>query len=203
MRQVDELIESDETFLTLDSLDEEAADSDESGYVEAPPKSLLGQEDVKDSVEKYEDSSVEMTDGADDDTTKTPMTTTTTIEDQNELSRTDNGPQDEKKPMTPLDRCNQHQDTEETTTNNNQKFKDREKVDFIKGPISETIKKLANASLRSSKSLEISTSTCLKALNNLKSSKSFDSSRSNVEHDEESPSLHQRKQLLAQHGVTV
>ena len=189
MRQVEELLESDETFLTLDSLDEEEADSDESGYVEAPPKSLLSQEDTKDSsLEKY--------DVAIDHVTEAPEKNPPIINDDLfDRSRIENNPKEDQQQQQ------QQQDTEEAP-NNNQKFKDREKVDFIKCPISETIKKLANASLRSSKSLEISTNNCLKALNNLKSSKSFDGSRT-IDHDEESPSLHQRKQLLAQQGVTV
>lgn len=112
-------------FHTLGSLDEEEADSDESGYVEASPKSS----------------------GA-------------------------------------------HQKDEQTTRDNEQQQQQQlpqqnEPADFIKCPISETIKKLANASLRSSKPMRMmpNAGTCLD--------------------DGESPSLMQRKRLLAQHGVTV
>lgn len=210
MRQVDKLIESEETtFLTLDSLDEEEADSDESGYVEAPPKSLLSQEEVgKESEEPYDsidaktsvDNVAIMVEETSIISAKIPITKT---QEDCKIKRAINeyNSMDEKSSNSPSEKC-LNQDKTDDTTNNNQKIKDREKVDFIKCPISETIKKLANASLRSSKSLEISTSTCLKALNNLKTSKSFDSTR-HVENEEESPSLHQRKQLLAQQGVKV
>ncbi|XP_043269944.1 general transcriptional corepressor trfA isoform X2 [Venturia canescens] len=211
MRQVDkQLIESEETtFLTLDSLDEEEADSDESGYVEAPPKSLLGQEEVgKESEETYD--SIDNKTNVDnvpkiveESSIITSKIVVANAPEDRKLERTikEYNSIDEKSSNLPLDKC-PHQDKTDDSMNNNQKIKDREKVDFIKCPISETIKKLANASLRSSKSLEISTTTCLKALNNLKTSKSFDSTR-HVENEEESPSLHQRKQLLAQQGVKV
>ncbi|KOX68092.1 Protein FAM43A [Melipona quadrifasciata] len=62
-RMSHDLLQNDESpFLTLDSLDEEV-DSDESGYVEAPPKSLLSQDDRKDeeesnnNVESHQDQS--------------------------------------------------------------------------------------------------------------------------------------------------
>ncbi|XP_058799266.1 uncharacterized protein LOC131668829 [Phymastichus coffea] len=102
-------------FHTLGSLDEEEADSDESGYVEASPKTS-SQKEVEGTRKEVE---------------------------QND------------------------------------------RAEFIKCPISETIKKLANASLRSSKPIRVipTAGTCLD--------------------DGESPSLLQRKRLLAQHGVTV
>lgn len=160
----------DEPFLTLDSLDEEA-DSDESGYVEAPPKALIDQVDGKGS----------------------PTSATDKIDDENKLQATE------------IKLIHETEATQPECPDTNSRFRDREKdkVDFIKCPISETIKKLANASLRSSKSFDISTSNCLnKALNNLKQTKPSDGVRT-IEVSEESPSLMQRKQLLAQHGVTV
>ncbi|XP_011300347.1 uncharacterized protein [Fopius arisanus] len=167
MDQGDELLEGEESFLTLDSLDEEEADSDESGYVEAPPNSLLDREAKK---------------SPDPDGT-----------DPQKINQESPGVEDTKEAQE-----------SENTLNPQRCLKDREKVDFIKCPISETIKKLANASLRSSKSLEISTNSCLKALNTLKNSKSFDDTRATgIDYDGESPSLHQRKQLLAQQGVRV
>lgn len=171
MEQVDEILESVESFVILDSLDEEEADSDESGYVEAPPKTLHNnQQDNKNTICKIIDTN---------DTINNELSDKITTEDDKKLIVNDDN------------------------INNLTKFKDREKVDFIKCPISETIKKLANASLRNSKSLEISPSSCLKAFNTFKNSKSFDGTRTNVDYDDQSPSLHQRKQLLAQHGVTV
>lgn len=113
----------DKTKHALSSLDEEdqAADSDESGYVEASPKSSMDHAELK-----------------------------------------------------------SHKVTEESNNND---------AEFIKCPISETIKKLANASLRSSKAIKVSTGACLESLS--------------VSSDTESPSLIQRKRLLAQHGVMV
>lgn len=194
-----EFLQNDETsFLTLDSLDEEAADSDESGYVEAPPKSLLGQDDRKEEeesgnsrLESFKDKSVDaMTlcinakiDNNDSQRTK--------YED----SKTD---KQEKKEILKVEKKDPL-----LVVDDNQRIKERERerADF-KYPISETIKKLATATLRNSKSLDMTSNNCLKVLNNFKTSKSFDS----VTNDEitiESPSLHQRKQLLAQRGVMV
>ncbi|KAL2722642.1 putative E3 ubiquitin-protein ligase bre1 [Vespula squamosa] len=179
------------TFLTLDSLDEEA-DSDESGYVEAPPKSFLGQENNrKEETNKFENSKKELeviVDSKSNDKSEHKDEDTTIekkIDDRKQLDV------DSNDPIHVVD--------------DNQRIKDRERerADFIKCPISETIKKLANASLRSSKSLEISTNSCSKALNNLKTSKSFDGTTRNENVEVESPSLLQRKQLLAQHGVIV
>ncbi|KAH0947048.1 hypothetical protein HN011_001642 [Eciton burchellii] len=191
-----EFLQNEETsFLTLDSLDEEA-DSDESGYVEAPPKSLLGQDDKKEEEESehsrlkpFKDQSESIAcrntkiDGNESQRTNHEDAKT---EEQQEIK----SPKVEKKDSL-------------LVIDDNQRIKDRERerVDF-KYPISETIKKLASASLRSSKSLEMTNNSCLNVLNNFKTSKSFDS----VKKDEvtvESPSLHQRKQLLAQRGVMV
>jgi len=187
-----DFLQNEETsFLTLDSLDEEA-DSDESGYVEAPPKSLLGQDDKKEEEEsehpqlesftnKREDKSESTyrTDGSENQRTK------------HEDSKLDEQGERKTEMKDPL-----------LVVNDNQRIKERERerVDF-KCPISDTIKKLANASLRNSKSLEMASNNCLNVLNNFKTSKSFDS----VKNDEtvDSPSLHQRKQLLAQRGVIV
>ena len=122
-------------FNKLSSLDEEEADSDESGYVEASPKSSMDR------------------------------TSMTTIKPQE--------------------------------TNNNEP-NDDEPAEFIKCPISETIKKLANASLRSSKAMRVSSTSspfCLESLNRI--------NRTDVEVSEPTPSLLQRKRLLAQRGVTV
>lgn len=159
MPQRIDLIYGEEHFLTLGSLDEEA-DSDESGYVEAPPKSLIDQVDGKD-----------------------PLLQVSKVE---EKPKVELPLEKESVPEKEVPR-----DLPPTT---------KEKVDFIKCPISETIKKLANASLRSSKSLDISANNCLKALN-LRSPRP--EGVRNLEMNEESPSLLQRKQLLAQHGVTV
>ncbi|XP_063975793.1 uncharacterized protein LOC135161803 [Diachasmimorpha longicaudata] len=173
--QVDELVQSEEPFLRLDSLDEEEADSDESGYVEAPPNSLLARGEAK-----KQHSSCHMS----EETNDAPLKLN---QESLEATKQDGKDKAQESDDINLQKC----------------FKDREKVDFIKCPISETIKKLANASLKSSKSLEISTNSCLKALNTLKS-KSFDDTRATgVDYDGESPSLHQRKQLLAQQGVRV
>jgi len=191
-----EFLQNEETsFLTLDSLDEEA-DSDESGYVEAPPKSLLGQDDKKEEEESehsrlkpFKDQSESIAcrnakiDGNESQRTNHEDAK---MEEQQEIK----SPKMEKKDSL-------------LVVDGNQKIKDRERerVDF-KYPISETIKKLASASLRGSKSLEMTNNSCLNVLNNFKTSKSFDS----VKKDEvtvESPSLHQRKQLLAQRGVMV
>ncbi|XP_003699500.2 uncharacterized protein LOC100883420 isoform X1 [Megachile rotundata] len=169
-RMSEELLQNDESpFLTLDSLDEEV-DSDESGYVEAPPKSLLGPDDRKEDDES--NNNVEVNKG--------PKESQDLLRSKLEASK-------EK-----LEEKKEEEDSKDT----------KEKSDFIKCPISETIKKLANASLKSSKSLEMTTNNCLKALNNLKTSKSFDGVKT-IEIDGESPSLHQRKQLLAQQGVIV
>lgn len=175
MDQADELLEGDESFLILDSLDEEEADSDESGYVEAPPTSLP------------------------DRVGTTPLPIPHVIGDE----KKDVSPEvNQESPDSPDSKDNAQ--ASDAPVHLQRCFKDREKVDFIKCPISETIKKLANASLRSSKSLEISTNSCLKALNSLKNSKSFDDTRAKViDYDGESPSLHQRKQLLALQGVRV
>ncbi|XP_047352900.1 uncharacterized protein LOC124950368 [Vespa velutina] len=187
-----QLSQNDEsTFLTLDSLDEEA-DSDESGYVEAPPKSFLGQEDNrKEESNKFENSKKELdviVDNKSNDKFEQKdenMTIEKKTDDRKQLDV------DSNDPIHVID--------------DNQRIKDRERerAEFIKCPISETIKKLANASLRSSKSLEITTNSCSKALNNLKTSKSFDGTIRTENIEAESPSLLQRKQLLAQHGVIV
>ncbi|XP_015595191.1 uncharacterized protein LOC107267706 [Cephus cinctus] len=184
-----EILEEDE-FFRLDSLDEEA-DSDESGYVEAPPKSLLSQEEPKDPLEKVE--SIE---------TKS-LRTREKVENMLGNSKTPDRKALDQKELQDIQEALCELDSA-VASEDNRRRRDKDK-DFIMCPISETIRKLANASLKSSKSLEISTSTCLKALNNLKTSKSFDSSitKSTLEVHEESPSLHQRKQLLAQQGVTV
>lgn len=187
-----EFLQNEETsFLTLDSLDEEA-DSDESGYVEAPPKSLLGSEDRKEEEENehprlFEDQSKSMT-------TCRNMKT-----DENENQRTKH--EDSKNEQKKIESNKIEKKDSLLVVDDNQRIKERERerTDF-KYPISETIRKLANASLRNSKSLE--NNSCLNVLNNFKTSKLFDSAK----HDEitmESPSLHQRKQLLAQRGVMV
>ncbi|KZC05216.1 Protein FAM43A [Dufourea novaeangliae] len=125
-----ELLQNDESpFLTLDSLDEEV-DSDESGYVEAPPKSLLGQDDRKEEEEA------------------------------------NNGRVDQGQTESP------------------------------------DILRVSKPTIHESPRKRKDSKDCLKALNNLKTSKSFDGVKT-VEMDAESPSLHQRKQLLAQHGVVV
>lgn len=205
-----ELLEEDEFFM-LDSLDEEA-DSDESGYVEAPPKSLLSQSDRKDSLKTFDKEDTIVVD-------EIQRSCQEVIEilggsrrnfEVCEKPRGENsvGKAEDKEKASDME-INQRKKDE------NHRFKDTHRADSrkptagpeeskvaCKCPISETIRKLANASLKGSKSLEISTNSCLKALNTLKSSKSFDGSKS-FDVNDESPSLYQRKQLLAQQGVTV
>ncbi|XP_020720482.1 uncharacterized protein LOC100650891 isoform X2 [Bombus terrestris] len=201
------LLQNDDSpFLTLDSLDEEV-DSDESGYVEAPPKSLLGQDDRKEDEETNNNGRVE----SDQDQTGSPdVLRGSNVE---ESGKTKNDDSKETKDAKDAKDAKEEAEMEEQlveskdsmlTVENNQRIKEkeRERADFIKCPISETIKKLANASLKSSKSLEMTTNNCLKALNNLKTSKSLDGVKP-TEMEGESPSLHQRKQLLAQQGVIV
>lgn len=188
-----DLLQSDETpFLTLDSLDEEV-DSDESGYVEAPPKSLLGQDDPRKEEEEGGDNVERSRQGQEKVLTKS--------EDSKETKNMEV----EEGEVESEEEVETSKDPLLTAVENNQRIKEkeRERSDFIKCPISETIKKLANASLKSSKSLEMTTNNCLKALNNLKTSKSFDGVKAISEMEGESPSLHQRKKLLAQQGVIV
>lgn len=189
-----EFLQNEETsFLTLDSLDEEEADSDESGYVEAPPKSLLGRDDKKEE-EESEHPRLE------------PFTNTR--EDKSEATYRADGSENQrmKHEDSKIDKQEERKAEKKDSllvVNDNQRIKERERerVNF-KYPISETIRKLASASLRNSKSFEMTSNNCLNVLNNFKTSKSFDS----VKNDEitvDSPSLHQRKQLLAQRGVMV
>lgn len=204
-RMSHDLLQNDDTpFLTLDSLDEEV-DSDESGYVEAPPKSLLGQDDRKED-EETNNGRVE---SGQDQTGSPDVLRGSNVE---ESAKTKNDDSKETKDAKDTKDTKEEVEMEEQveskdsmlTVENNQRIKEkeRERADFIKCPISETIKKLANASLKSSKSLEMTTNNCLKALNNLKTSKSLDGVKP-AEMEGESPSLHQRKQLLAQQGVIV
>lgn len=190
-----EFLQNEETsFLTLDSLDEEA-DSDESGYVEAPPKSLLGQDDKKEEEESEHPRLESFTSKREDKSESVTTYRTDGSENQrmkHEDSKMDKQEERKAEKKDPL-----------LVVSDNQRIKERERerVDF-KYPISETIRKLASASLRSSKSFEMTGNNCLNVLNNFKTSKSFDS----VKNDEitvDSPSLHQRKQLLAQRGVMV
>ncbi|XP_032691691.1 trichohyalin isoform X2 [Odontomachus brunneus] len=192
-----EFLQNDETsFLTLDSLDEEA-DSDESGYVEAPPKSLLGQDERKEEeeserLESFKNQSLDS------------MTMCKNVKaNDNESQRTKH--EDPKVADKQEERESQKVEKKDSllVVDDNQRIKERERerADF-KYPISETIRKFATATLRNSKSLEMTSNSCMNVLNNFKTSKSFD----NVKNDEitvESPSLHQRKQLLAQRGVMV
>jgi len=191
-----EFLQNEETsFLTLDSLDEEA-DSDESGYVEAPPKSLLGQDDKKEEEESEHSRLKPFKDQSESIARRNAKI------DGNESQRT-NYEDAKMEEQQGIKSPKMEKKDSLLVVDGNQRIKDREKerADF-KYPISETIKKLASASLRSSKSLEMTNNSCLNVLNNFKTSKSFDS----VKKDEvtvESPSLHQRKQLLAQRGVMV
>lgn len=188
-----DFLQNEETsFLTLDSLDEEA-DSDESGYVEAPPKSLLGQDDKKEEEESEHLRLESFTNKREDKLESTCRTDESenqrTKHEDSKLDKQEGRKTEKKDPLM--------------VVNDNQRVKERERerVDF-KSPISDTIRKLASASLRNSKSFEMTSNNCLKVLNNFKTSKSFDS----VKNDEitvDSPSLHQRKQLLAQRGVMV
>ncbi|XP_012231329.2 enolase-phosphatase E1 [Linepithema humile] len=189
-----EFLQNEETsFLTLDSLDEEA-DSDESGYVEAPPKSLLSPEDRKEEEENEHPRSF-------GDQSESVTTCRNVKTDENENERTKH--EDSKSKQEEVESIKTEKKDSLLVVDDNQRIKERERerTDF-KYPISETIRKLTNASLRNSKSLEMKNNSCLNVLHNFKTSKSFDSAK----HDEitiESPSLHQRKQLLAQRGVMV
>ncbi|XP_033175986.1 uncharacterized protein LOC100743587 isoform X2 [Bombus impatiens] len=208
-RMSHDLLQNDDSpFLTLDSLDEEV-DSDESGYVEAPPKSLLGQDDRKEDEETNNNNGrVE----SGQNQTGSPGPDVLRGSNAEESAKTKNDDSKETKNAKDAKDTKEEAEMEEQveskdsmlTVENNQRIKEkeRERADFIKCPISETIKKLANASLKSSKSLEMTTNNCLKALNNLKTSKSLDGVKP-AEMEGESPSLHQRKQLLAQQGVIV
>ncbi|KAL6434313.1 hypothetical protein ACFW04_006030 [Cataglyphis niger] len=190
-----EFLQNEETsFLTLDSLDEEA-DSDESGYVEAPPKSLLGHDDKK---EEEESERSRLDSFKNQSETMTAHRNIKTDENENQRMKHEDPKIDKQKEIG----SNKEKKDSLLAVDENQRIKERERerTDF-KYPISETIKKLASASLRS-KSLEMTSNNCLNVLNNFKTSKSFDSVR-NDEITMESPSLHQRKQLLAQHGVMV
>lgn len=211
-RMSHDLLQNDESpFLTLDSLDEEV-DSDESGYVEAPPKSLLSQDDRKDEEENC--SSNDHVESRQDQTESLDVLRGSNVEDESQkvknedFKETKDGAKKEKEEdEEEEEESGQEEESKDPllAVENNQRIKEkeRERADFIKCPISETIKKLANASLKSSKSLEMTTNSCLKALNNLKTSKSFDGIKAVAEMEVESPSLHQRKQLLAQQGVIV
>ena len=201
-----ELRDGEDTFLILDSLDEEA-DSDESGYVEAPPKSLIDQPGGKDPL-------IDQTDGQVSLNTKEIVDPQLQVQRKEaqilrtESSEGDSSPEIKLKVSlisnsTPKEE-GRNQEVEELDLKSNDvkeypKAKENERQDFIQCPISETIKKLANATLRSSKSLDMSNKSCLKVL---KTSKSFEGSKT-LDIESESPSLHQRKQLLAKQGVTV
>lgn len=191
-----EFLQNDETsFLILDSLDEEA-DSDESGYVEAPPKSFLSQDDRKEE-EENRPSRLESF----KDQSESVVTTCRNVKiDENDSHIIKH--QDSKKEEEIETQKIEKKDPL-LVSNDNQRIKERERerADF-RYPVSDTIKKLATASLRNSKSFEMSSNNRLKVLSNYTNSKSFDSVR-NDEINIESPSLHQRKQLLAQHGVMV
>lgn len=193
--RIGQFLQNEETsFLTLDSLDEEA-DSDESGYVEAPPKSLLGQDDKKEEEESEHPRLEPFTNKREDKSESVTTCRTDGSENQrtkHEDSKIDKQEERKTEKKDPL-----------LVVNNNQRSKERERerVDF-KYPISETIRKLASTSLRSSKSFEMTSNNCMNVLNNFKTSKSFDSVK-NDETTVDSPSLHQRKQLLAQRGVMV
>ncbi|XP_011639875.1 trichohyalin [Pogonomyrmex barbatus] len=191
-----EFLQNEETsFLTLDSLDEET-DSDESGYVEAPPKSLLGQDDKK---EEEENEHLRLEPFMNKKEDKSELVTCRTDGSENQRTKYEDSKIDkqEEKKVAKKDSL--------SMVNDNQRIKnkerEKERADF-NYPKSETIRKLASASLRNSKSFEMASNNCMNILNNFKTSKSFDS----VKNDEiivDSPSLHQRKQLLAQRGVMV
>ena len=194
---------AEETSLMLGSLDEEA-DSDESGYVEAPPKSLIDQTDGKDplidqnigkifldekklsnpqrnetQVLRMKSSSVDLSLEIKQSTVSVVNSTTYEIECRSQnverLDLNSNG----------INEC--------------PKDKEVDRKDSAQSPISETIKKFTNASLRNSKSLDMSSQARLKVLT---TTKSFEGTKS-LDIESESPSLHQRKQLLAKQGVTV
>ncbi|XP_050455522.1 uncharacterized protein LOC126853656 isoform X2 [Cataglyphis hispanica] len=191
-----EFLQNEETsFLTLDSLDEEA-DSDESGYVEAPPKSLLGHDDKK---EEEESEHSRLDSFKNQSETMTAHRNIKTDENENQRMKHED-PKIDKQKEIESNKVEKKDSLLAVDENQRIKERERERTDF-KYPISETIKKLASASLRS-KSLEMTSNNCLNVLHNFKTSKSFDSVR-NDEITMESPSLHQRKQLLAQHGVMV
>lgn len=199
VNQVNKLYETikESSFVTLDSLDEEEADSDESGYVEAPPKSLL---DINNdsSSDKFNDN-----DNDNDLSSKMNIKSDhhyfiTTEENEKSSEKVNDN---SKNIIISNNTCDKIQEQYQDSIS---RHKDREIVDFITSPISETIKKLANASLKNSKSIELSSSNCLKALNTFRNTKSFDGTKTTINYDDEpSPSLDQRKQLLAKQGVKV
>lgn len=192
-RMSHDMVQNDESpFLTLDSLDEEV-DSDESGYVEAPPKSFLGQDDRKEEDEERSNGQGQ---------TETDVLRGSGVQGTQKGNDSKEANDTEKKDEVKESVAEEEVESKGSLSTAEAKQRIKDKADFIKCPISETIKKLANASLKNSKSLEMTTSSCLKALTNMKTSKSFDSVKT-VDMDGESPSLHQRKQLLAQQGVIV
>ncbi|XP_014230038.1 uncharacterized protein LOC106654613 [Trichogramma pretiosum] len=166
-------------FHTLGSLDEEEAiDSDESGYVEASPKSSMNDEEIV----KAETNNNKVVNSSSQSQSQNRQRVSSSSGDS------DN---DNNKPKPSSD-------------------SDDEPAEFIKCPISETIKKLANASLRSSKNMRVSSSStspssnnaphCLESLNRLGSNGKQEATDSD---EPPTPSLLQRKRLLAQRGVTV
>lgn len=191
------------SFITLDSLDEEEADSDESGYVEAPPKALL---DINNdsSSDKFIDSNNDLSKKNIIQSDKNYYLSSNQDE-SSKLLLNDNTQSDENisnKMM--INNCNKIIQDSILKHKDNNGNRDREIVDYITCPISETIKKLANASLKNSKSIDLSTNNCLKALNTFRHAKSFDGIKTPINYDNESsPSLDQRKQLLAKQGVKV
>ncbi|CAB0041447.1 unnamed protein product [Trichogramma brassicae] len=166
-------------FHTLGSLDEEEAiDSDESGYVEASPKSSMNDEEIV----KAETNNNKVVNSSSQSQSQNRQRVSSSGHDSNN---------DNNKPKPSSD-------------------SDDEPAEFIKCPISETIKKLANASLRSSKNMRVSSSStspssnnaphCLESLNRLGSNGKQEAT---VSDEPPTPSLLQRKRLLAQRGVTV
>lgn len=159
------------SFPTLGSLDEEEADSDESGYVEASPKSSMDRTELKTRNNELDK------------------------ESQQQQLETNNNKHNDNESDVLIKRTNCQDLSNASPAKSIILTDNTDKAEFIKCPISETIKKLANASLRSNKAIRVSTNACLESLNK--------SAVKQQEIDAESPSLLQRKRLLAQHGVTV
>ncbi|XP_001605727.2 uncharacterized protein LOC100122128 [Nasonia vitripennis] len=157
------------SFHTLGSLDEEEVDSDESGYVEASPKSSMDRTELK--------------------------TRNNELDKESQLETNNNKHNDDQSDVVITRTTCQDLSSNASPAKNVILADNADKAEFIKCPISETIKKLANASLRSSKAIRVSTNACLESINK--------SAAKQPEFDGESPSLLQRKRLLAQHGVTV
>lgn len=136
--------------------------------------------------------SSETTNDAIEETKPVPIHALSSLHEEDQAADSDESGYVEASPKSSMDRTELKSHKSEEANNNNQVT---DHAEFIKCPISETIKKLANASLRSSKTMRVSTTNaCIESLSG---------GVNRTEIDGESPSLLQRKRLLAQHGVMV